>query len=167
MRHALRFQLGTPYPRIVKDVSALLNQPPLRDNVTLVIDATGVGRPVWDLFTLEAQRHYATVNVMITAGNATTHDEDTGDWHVPKRDLVSVTQVALQQKRLRFPDPKKLPVVDVLTHELTNFRVTISAAGNDSYAAWRERDHDDLVLALALALWHAGRGTDIRIWQLG
>jgi len=25
--------------------------------------------------------------------------------------------------------------------------------GNDSYSAWRESDHDDLVLALALAAW--------------
>jgi hypothetical protein len=167
LRHAARFPLSTPYPHIVKDVSALLNQPPLRDNVTLVIDATGVGRPVCDLFTLEAERHYATVNVIITGGNATTRDEDTGYWSVPKRDLVGVVQVALQNKRLRFPESKKLPVVDVLAQELQNFKVKINAqTAHDSYGEWRTGMHDDLVLALALALWQAERGTDIKIWHL-
>ena len=29
----------------------------------------------------------------------------------------------------------------------------ITLAGNDTYEAWRESDHDDLVLAAALATW--------------
>ncbi len=153
MRHAQRFPLGTPYPQIVKDVAALLQQPGLGSDVRLIIDATGVGRPVVDLFHAHPGRRFPVVPVVITAGNQVT--QEAGFWHVPKRDLVGVVQVALQNKRLRFPDPKKLPTVDVLTHELSNFRVTISAAGHDSYAAWRERDHDDLVLALAVALWYA------------
>jgi hypothetical protein len=39
-----------------------------------------------------------------------------------------------------------------------NFRVTISQSGHDSYDAWRERIHDDLVLATALAVWWNERG---------
>ncbi len=42
-----------------------------------------------------------------------------------------------------------------LIDELHAFRVTISDNGHDSYSAWRERDHDDLVLALCLAAWTA------------
>ena len=156
VRHAARFPLGTSYPTIVQDVHALLNQPPLRANVTLVIDATGVGRPVCDLFTLQRGRQYGIVQVVITAGNAVTFEA--GFWHVPKRDLVAAVQVPLQNKQLRFPEAAKLPAVNALTHELGNFRATISAAGHDTYAAWRERDHDDLVLSLALALWQAQRG---------
>ncbi len=30
----------------------------------------------------------------------------------------------------------------------------ITVAGNDTYEAWRESDHDDLVLAAAMAAWY-------------
>jgi hypothetical protein len=33
--------------------------------------------------------------------------------------------------------------------------VKVSAAGNEAFTGWRERDHDDLVLAVALACWLA------------
>lgn len=36
-------------------------------------------------------------------------------------------------------------------------KVNVST-GHDSYEAWREGDHDDLVLAAALAAWKAHKG---------
>ena len=43
-----------------------------------------------------------------------------------------------------------------LKKELLNFRVKINiSTSHDSYEAWREGDHDDLVLAVALACWRA------------
>ncbi len=47
--HAQRWPLGTPYPRIVEDECALLTEPALSD-APLIVDATGVGRGVTDLF---------------------------------------------------------------------------------------------------------------------
>ncbi len=48
-----------------------------------------------------------------------------------------------------------LPLAEVLKDELLNFRVKINeATGHDSYEAWREKDHDDIVLATALACWY-------------
>ena len=47
-----------------------------------------------------------------------------------------------------------LAPADVLVKELSNFRVKIDpVTAHDSYSAWREADHDDLVLAVALAAW--------------
>jgi hypothetical protein len=47
-----------------------------------------------------------------------------------------------------------LQLAPVLRRELLNFKVKINiATGHDSYEAWREGDHDDLVLAVALACW--------------
>jgi len=43
----------------------------------------------------------------------------------------------------------------VLTRELLNFQVKINDLAHDSYGAWREGTHDDLVLAVALACWAA------------
>ena len=33
------------------------------------------------------------------------------------------------------------------------FRVSVTSDRNETFAAWREKDHDDLVLALALAVF--------------
>ena len=78
------------------------------------------------------------------------------NWRVPKRDLAGAVQVLLQHQRLRFA--AALPFTPVLTQELLNFRVKIDpATAHDSYSAWREKDHDDLVLALALAAWWGER----------
>src|SRR5687768_14128442 len=48
-QHLERFELGTPYPTIVSHVAAMLETPALCGSV-LVLDATGVGRPVVDMF---------------------------------------------------------------------------------------------------------------------
>ena len=44
-------------------------------------------------------------------------------------------------------------MANTLTSELLNFKVKITTVGNETFESWRERDHDDLVLALACALW--------------
>ncbi len=40
-----------------------------------------------------------------------------------------------------------------MIEELQNFNVKFTRAGNDTYEAWRESDHDDLVPAAAMAAW--------------
>jgi hypothetical protein len=47
-----------------------------------------------------------------------------------------------------------MPGLDILVGELKSFRVKINiATGHDAYKAWREKDHDDEVLAVALGCW--------------
>src|SRR5262245_9366729 len=48
--HILRFPLGLPYPKLVEQVAAILAVPALAGAV-LVVDRTGVGRPVVDMLT--------------------------------------------------------------------------------------------------------------------
>jgi hypothetical protein len=43
----------------------------------------------------------------------------------------------------------------VLVREMANFRVKITAAANETFGVWREGQHDDLVLGVALACWWA------------
>jgi hypothetical protein len=121
----------------------------------LVVDATGVGRPVIDML---RQRGLKPVPITITGGDLVSHEG--GGWRVPKRDLVSVVQVALQTDRLKFA--KDLPMVPVLVQELLAFRVKISEAGQDTYGSWREGTHDDMVLAIACAAWFEDRMRDTR-----
>src|SRR5262249_25960010 len=51
-RHLRRFDLGTSYPVIVKEMIQVCETPPLSlcPNLQLAIDGTGVGRAVVDLF---------------------------------------------------------------------------------------------------------------------
>jgi hypothetical protein len=90
---------------------------------------------------------------MITGGTA-----ETSDGHVcsvPKLTLVSRVQALLHQGRLRILRP--LAEADALVRELSDFRVQYTAAGNIGFVA-RSGRHDDLVLALAIALWRAEGG---------
>ena len=128
----------------------------LRPTVTLVVDRTGVGRAVGDLFS-EADLDVDLQLVSIHGGAAVGRDDD-GAWSVPKRDLVGVVAVALQNGRLRWAEGLKH--ADTLRDELQNFRATIAPNGHTSYGAgddWREGNHDDLVLAVALSLWWGER----------
>jgi hypothetical protein len=46
-----------------------------------------------------------------------------------------------------------------------NFKLKINiTTGHDSYEAWREGEHDDLVLAAALAVWAADKRTKMGVW---
>jgi hypothetical protein len=152
VRYLRRWMPGTPYPAIVADVVTLTTDCPLA-GATLLVDQTGVGRPVADLFT-HAAATYGLTRVVVTAGHAATWADD-GARLVPKRDLVGVLQVLLQMRRLRIA--ADLPEAAVLERELLEFRAKTPAAGAEALESWRERPHDDLVLAVAFACWLADR----------
>ena len=140
---------GESYPNIAQKVTSMMRSPALANNVALVIDQTGCGRPVFDMF---EKAWLNPIGVLIHGGDSVTHEGNS--WRVPKRDLVGVLQVLLQTGRLKVAAQLKLG--PVLQSEMLNFRVKIDpATAHDSYSAWREADHDDLVLAVALACWYA------------
>lgn len=145
--------LGTPYPAIVERVRELVLKEELKGKTTLVADATGVGPPVIDLL---RQAGLNPMAVTITGGDTVTK-EDWRTWRVPKRDLATSVQVLLQTQRLRIAEGLEYGLA--LARELLNFRVKIDPQTiHDSYEAWREGMHDDLVLAVALACWWGEHG---------
>jgi hypothetical protein len=152
LRHLRRLPLGTTYPDVVDHVVDLMARLPLRaTDPALVVDFTGVGRPIVDLMRKAGLRPVA---VSITGG-AEEHGSHP-EFTVPKRILVSNLSVLLQASRLRIaPD---IAEAQILVAELSNFKVKISNAGHDSYGAWRDSVHDDLVLSVALGAWLGERG---------
>jgi hypothetical protein len=155
-----RWKLRTPYPTIVSDTVRLMNKPELQSGPqrpTLAIDATGVGAPVIDLF--KREKHNSKLEPIQIVGGSNVSREN-GVTRVPKRNLVSTVQVCLQSKRLKIAS--QLPEADTLTRELQNFQVKITDSANDTYGAWREGTHDDLILAAALSLWTA---TEVQTWS--
>ncbi len=145
--HLERMPLGTPYPGIVAHVGRLLGKLP---DPELVIDYTGVGRPVFDLFTYAG---ISPVGVLITGGAVETRYGATCG--VPKLTLVSRLQALLHQGQLKIQ--KELSEAETLVRELQDFRVEFTATGHLTFNA-RAGKHDDLVLALAIAVWRAFGG---------
>ena len=135
--------------RCVSRVKTLIATPPLTKDTPLVIDRTGVGRPVTDMFEAEGIKPYS---ITITGGDEVIKD---GPYHtkVPKRDLISTLIAVFQTGRLKIA--AGLAEGETLANELVNFRVKVNiATGHDTYQSYREGVHDDLVLAVAMAVWH-------------
>jgi len=123
------------------------------------VDETGVGAAVYEVLVkqlVEAGAPGFACGVTITAGGAVTQDTSVpGRWRVAKKQLASVLQVLLGNRRLLVAEA--LPEARTLKDELGKFTVKITEALNETYEAWRSADHDDLVLAVALAAWGAER----------
>lgn len=151
-RHVQRLPLQMTYPQQVTQLSRMMQSHPIKDQCRVVVDATGVGRPVIDLM---RDQKLTPIPVTITGGIDENLDPKTGYWTVPKRVLISNLQVLLGNGLLLFADG--LEMKNLLIAEITNFKIKITSKGNDTYEAWREGDHDDLVLSLALACWAASR----------
>ena len=143
---------GIRYPEIVRHVKGrleTLTTPFPRPTVQLAIDRTGVGRAVGDAF-VEADMPCELALITIHGGDSVVRDD--AGYRVPKRDLVGAVQIMLQESRLKVA--AVLPEAATFVKEATAFKVTINErTGHDSYAAWREGDHDDLVLAVAMMCW--------------
>lgn len=146
-----RLPLGLAYTTQAQDVANLLARPPLSAGCTLLLDETGVGRAVADIFDQAGLRPH---RVTITAGLETTQ-HGARSWHVPKGVLISAVSARLHTGELRFA--ADLGDSAALREELQDFRRKVSEAGRATYAA-RTGAHDDLVLAVAIALWWATSG---------
>jgi hypothetical protein len=128
--HAERLRLGTSYPEIVAHVREVLARPPLRHGSDLVIDESGVGRAVGDMFDAAGLKPI----------------------RVAKSLLISGVDARLHSGELRFA--ADLGQAHALAEELKDFRRHLTAAGRATSQA-RTGKHDDLVLAVAIALWWA------------
>ena len=145
-----RPDLGTKYPEIVDRVKEILSSPAIR-GASLVIDRTGCGRPVFDMF---EKARLNPIGISIHGGDSVNHEGKS--WKVPKRDLVGCMQVHLQNKTWQVSS--KLKLGETLSREMLNFRQKIDPiTAHDSYSAWRESEHDDLILAAAVATWWGER----------
>jgi hypothetical protein len=121
--HLERVPLATPYPEIVAYIAEILGRRPLREGCDLVIDETGVGRAVGDMFDASGLR---PVRVTITAGLEVTK-ASARSWHVPKGLLVSTLDAKLHAGELRFA--KELSEAGALAEELKDFQRSVTAAG--------------------------------------
>jgi hypothetical protein len=150
IKHIEPYRLGTTYPAIIQAVSALLDRSPLQGQCALVIDHTGVGRAIYDMF---VEAGLKPIGITITPGK-NWHQESSTQYHVAKELLVGVAQKFVQSERIRGSFRVKHSAV--LKRELKAFRVKRTKGLNEVYGPdVRESAHDDMVLACTCALWYA------------
>ena len=158
VRHLERLALGSPYPAVVDRVAVIaekLRLPVIPHGVRVadvVVDITGVGRPIFDLL---ADRGVCAeiVGVNFTSGDRAS-STDGRIWNVPKKDLVAGLVVLFQSRELQIAE--RLRDAQVLVNELVNFQETISKAGHASFGNdGVNAEHDDYVCAAALCAWRA------------
>jgi hypothetical protein len=150
-----RWPLRTEYHTIARDVAAMVERLAGRPRATvrLFFDHTGVGTAVAEQ--LRAQSAIARIGaiaVTITGGHQVTREDD--GYHVPKRELIFATHVAMQRGTLKVVPA--LPEAATVRKELETFEVKITAAANQVFQH-REGAHDDVLLALSIAHWGAGQ----------
>ena len=152
VRRVERMALGTPYPRVVARVREIVQGvTQIAGECTLVVDGTGVGAPVVELL------RSAGLGCGVTAVTITGGEKESGSgaaWNVPKRDLIAGVQLALEKGDLRIA--RHMKDAGALVRELINVRVTAGlGTGKVRIGANGSGQHDDLVIALALACWRA------------
>lgn len=150
LRTLHRYPLQTPYPDVVTDVIRRLGGASPRDDAMLIIDGTGVGAAVTDMFRF-SELPCPMVKVLIHGGVKVTFDHGV---HVPKRDLIGAVQAVLHTERLQVA--KRSPMTETWASEMQGYKLTLTANGHDTYNARTDSIHDDLVLAVALAVWYRG-----------
>ena len=130
------------YDAIAQDLRHIARHPDMPDS-TLILDATGVGKPVLDNFK-RANRDTPIVPITISA--AETPSKEGNGWRVPVRDLVTNLALLLEKGHLKIA--KQIPDAENLVNELLATKAT--HAGGDSYAT-----PGNLALSTALACWYA------------
>jgi hypothetical protein len=149
VRRVERLALGTPYPLVVARVRQIVHA---IGDCTLVVDGTGVGAPVVEMLRV------ARLGCGVTAVTITGGEKASGSglaWSVPKRDLIAGVQLALEKGELRIA--RHMKETGALVRELIDVRVMAGrGTGKVRIGAEGSGQHDDLVIALALACWRAG-----------
>jgi len=185
IRHLQRFPLGESFGKMIDEVLRMRDAVPELGKAPIVIDATGVGRPIVEMMRdrLPKRLRKRVVPVVITSGDHVNEDPETDGYRVPKIHLVNRMIVALEQGRMKIG---RVPFAEELRSELIAFESKTSVTGRMSYNA-ASGHHDDLVLAVSLAafggeirpprlprpkrpeapLRRASQRGPLRSWQLG
>lgn len=142
-----RFRLQTPYPKIVEWITIFINKNFIDTSYIMIVDYTGVGRPVVDLL---REAHLNIIALNITSGNICSWKAGK-EVNVPKKELISSMQVVLQNSRIKIA--ADLKDLELLKKEFLNFKVKISKSADAKFNA-SSGYHDDIVMSICLAIWY-------------
>jgi hypothetical protein len=145
--HVERFRLRTGFPQLLARLDHLCNHPHLAHNTQLLVDVTS--QPMLAQMIREARLPVNLIPVTITAGDQVAVSGSNRS--VPKKILVSCLELVFEKALLRAA--AGMAQADLIRDELRQFERTSSRGGKLKYGAGA--GHDDLVMALAMAVWWA------------
>ena len=144
-----RIRLDTPYPDVVERVRQIERMPIMAMGRTVVVDGTGVGPPVVDM--LRRALDCRVNPVLITGGARPSTNLHGGYESVPRSVLLTAVQVLVQQGRLVVA--ARCRHAETLRRELLGLK--LNGPGSE--------EHDDLAIAVALAIWKARAGVRVEV----
>jgi hypothetical protein len=148
--HLQRLPLGLSYVAQVAAIREILDREPLSNcKPDTVWDQSGVGAAVVDIAKNAGIPHMH--RIVITSGLECTQ-VDGNTHHVGKGPLISRLEAAMHTRELHVA--AALKESDTLRDELRDFERRTTEAGRTTWAA-RGSAHDDTILAVACAIWHA------------
>jgi hypothetical protein len=148
VRHIESPPLGTDFLDVGARALQLARHPRLQGHCTIVADANGPGNPVEYM-----ERPPLTaplIAVKTTSGQAMRKEGKY--YHVSKSVLMDRLEYALRMKKVRI---QQLPLTEPLLRELTLLEREERSSGNAVFHTPSARVHDDLAMALAMAVWWA------------
>jgi len=149
LKYLERLELGIRYEDQICQLKKVYDKVKEQTGKTpvLIVDATGVGKAVTEMV---RKAGMYPISVTVTGGNGVT--KEGRDWKVSKKELVSPIIVGIQNGTVQIA--KSLEHADLVKKEMAAFKLKINiATGNESFEAWRQKDHDDLVFACALVAY--------------
>jgi hypothetical protein len=145
--HIERFRLRTGVRDLVARVSQLCQHPHLAHNTQLLIDATS--QPMVVQLFRDAKLPVNLIPVTITSGEKVVVSGS--ERSVPKKLLVSCLETVFERDILKIA--AALGQADLMQDELRQFERWSGRGGKLKFGAGA--GHDDLVMALAMAVWWA------------
>lgn len=148
---SLKRKQKLPYPEIVAWSRRVYLNPKFQRGAGIseprfVIDAGGVGRAILDMLTAE---YVKAIPIQLTGGEAESCVG--GTYHVSKSFVVGKFLAAWDAGRVQVPSTASF--LPILENELRAFRGAMTAQGRAKFEA-EQGEHDDLVMALAQAIWY-------------
>lgn len=159
-----------PYRAMVEKAARMLNHAELANNTDLLIDATGVGDPVVEMF---HELGISALPIIVTGGKdvrevyngfgsiiAPAGDRLRGlrairEFHVPKADLAAAGEIMLQNRRVSIA--KGLKYVEEFQKQLIHMNPRATPAGNVKYESDDNKVKDDMAFCFIGTCWWALR----------
>lgn len=166
LRHIEQVKLKTKYKDVVARVKEMLLSEALRnEGVVFAFDATGVGEAVFEMVEGMMREVWAQRQAWVNLAAVTITSSGKTHWkqyeaYVPKNTLMDEVLVRVERQELVMDAAR--PWVKELMREMQNMQQIRGENGTRWVSAGQ---HDDLVMALALAVWGSTYRAVPKNWQ--
>ena len=154
----LKIEEQLPYMELGKYMCRLDGNAMLHGNNDLIVDSTGVGEAVCDIF---ESMGLSPNRIIFTGGEharVRTATKTFGNFaprrtlNVPKNEMIDTLKIALEQRRIRTA--KGIAYEEDIVKQFSHFQQMQTRTGKLTYNNDSPEIHDDIVVMYAMAAWY-------------